>query len=85
MSTAVGPETVMSEVNAVLALKNAWNSVIATSDRVRELGPAVQALPDGASPTAADLETYHSAALAQANAVMALRGLVERLREIASK
>ena len=73
----------MSEGNAVLALKNAWTSVIATSDRVRELGPGVQALSDGAALSDLDLEMYHNAVLAQANAVMALRGLVERLRELA--
>lgn len=75
----------MSEANAVLALKNAWNSVIATSDRVRELGPGVQALPEGTALSDVDLETYHNAALAQANAVNALRGLVERLRELAAQ
>ncbi len=70
----------MSDVSAVLALKNAWNSVVAANDRVRELAPAVQALPDDAAIGAADLETYHNVALAQAIAIMALRGLVEQLR-----
>jgi hypothetical protein len=66
--------------NALLALKNAWNGAVAASDRVRELAAAVQALPDGADMSTIDLETYHNAALAQSNAVMALRGLIEELR-----
>ncbi len=72
----------MSDVNAVLALKNAWTSVVTTSERMRELGRAVQALPDGVALADVDLETYHAAAFAQANAVMALRGLIERLRDL---
>ena len=66
---------------AVLALKNAWAGVIAASEPVRDLAPAIAALDETASIEAADLETYHRAALAQANAVMALRGLIERLQE----
>lgn len=72
----------MSETNAVLALKNAWNSVLTTSERVRELGPNVQALPEGVALADVDLDAYHAAAFAQANAVMALRGLIERLRDL---
>jgi hypothetical protein len=66
--------------NALLALKHAWNGAVAASDRVRELLPEVQAVPDTADVAELDLETFHSAALAQANAVMALRGLIEELR-----
>jgi hypothetical protein len=66
--------------NALLALKNAWQGVVAASDRVRELAPAVQALPDGADVSQIDLEGFHNAALAQSIAVMALRGLIEELR-----
>lgn len=66
--------------NALLALKNAWNGAVAASDRVRELAPSVLALADNASVGDLDLETYHTVALAQANAVQALRGLIEQLR-----
>ncbi|HUL73219.1 MAG TPA: hypothetical protein VLT86_08955 [Vicinamibacterales bacterium] len=75
----------MSDVNAVMALKNAWSGVIAASDRVRELAPSVAGLPDGMALGELDLDTYHNVALAHANAVMALRGLVEQLRERAGK
>jgi hypothetical protein len=66
--------------NALLALKNAWTGALAASDRVRELAPAVQALPETTDLSQVDLETYHNAALAQSIAVMALRGLIEELR-----
>ena len=71
----------MTDPNAFLALKHAWNGAIAASDRLRALAPAIEQLGD-AAPSAADLETYHAAALAQANAAQALRGVVERLREL---
>lgn len=70
----------MSEVNAVLALKNAWNGAVAASDDVRAQSPAVAGLPDGATLADLDLDTYHRLSLAHANAAQALRGLVEELR-----
>ena len=70
----------MSDANALLALKNAWNSVVIASDRVRELAPSVAALPDRMALRDVDFETYHNVVLAHANAVMALRALVEQLR-----
>ena len=73
------------ESNALLALKNAWNGAVATSDRVREMAPAVQGLAESTPLADLDLETYHNVALAQSNAVMALRGLIEELRRRASK
>jgi hypothetical protein len=75
----------MSDESAVMAFKNAWNGVVVASDRVRELAPSVAGLPDGIALRDLDLETYHNVALAQANAVMALRGLVEQLRDRAGK
>ena len=69
-----------NETNALLALKNAWNGAITASDRLRELAPAVAALPEDADVRALDLETYHNAALAQAVAAQALRGLLEEFR-----
>ncbi len=76
----------MSEnVNAVLALKNAWNGAILASDEVRALGPSVQALPETTDLAALDVETWHRLALTQANAAQALRGLVEQLRQLRQK
>ena len=66
--------------NALLALKNAWNGAVATSDTVRDLAPSVRDLEDTTKIGELDLDTYHRAALAQSNAVMALRGLIEQLR-----
>jgi hypothetical protein len=57
----------------VVALQNAWNGAVAAADRLRTLAP-------GDAPTDADLEALHNAALADANALMALRGLIEQLR-----
>ena len=71
---------VSNETNAMLALKNAWTGAIAASDRLRELGPAVQELPEDADVTQLDLETYRNAALAQAIAAQALRGLIEEFQ-----
>jgi len=74
----------MSDASAVMALKNAWNGVVAASDRVREVAPSVQGLSDDTAVKDLDLETYHKVAMAQANAVMALRGLVEQLQQKAA-
>ena len=55
------------ENDALFALKNAWNGALAASERLRELGPD------------ADLEAAATAALANAIAAQALRGLIEEL------
>lgn len=68
------------ESNALLALKNAWAGVVAASDRVKEIAPAVQALPEATPLADVDLDAYHAATMAQANAVMALRGLIEEMK-----
>jgi hypothetical protein len=70
----------MSDVNAVMALKNAWNGAVAASARVGELAASVQSLPEDAPVASLDLEAYQRVTLAQANAVMALRGLIEQLQ-----
>lgn len=74
-----------NETNAVLALKNAWNGAIASADRLRELAPAVQGLPEDADPKALDFETYNRVSLGHSNAAMALRGLLEELQRQAGK
>lgn len=70
----------MSDENALLALKNAWNGAVAASDEVRDLAPSVAGLANGTTLDGLDLDTYQRVTLAQSNAVMALRGLVEQLR-----
>lgn len=69
-----------NETNALLALKNAWAGAIAASDRLRELGAAVENLPEDADVHSLDLETYRNAALAQSIAALALRGLIEEFQ-----
>ena len=68
------------ESNTVLGLRNAWSGAVAASEKVRELDSSVQALSGDLTLDDLDLEVYHSATLAQSNAVMALRGVVEQLR-----
>ena len=60
------------DVNADLALKNAWNTVLATSEELKSV-----------SLDTASLEAIQPKVLAQANAAQALRGLVEQLRRTA--
>ena len=69
-----------NETNALLALKNAWAGAIAASDRLRELAPAIEGLPEDADVKALDLGTYRDAALAQSIAAHALRGLIEEFQ-----
>jgi hypothetical protein len=66
--------------SAVLALKNAWSGAVDASDRMNALTASVLGLPEDAPLAPVDLETYHRLTLAQANAVMALRGLIEDVR-----
>lgn len=62
------------DVNADLALQNAWNTVLATAEELKAtpLDPA-------------NLEAIQPKVLAQANAAQALRGLIEELRRTAAK
>ena len=69
-----------NETNALLALKNAWTGAIAASERLRELAPAVNDLPEDTNVATLDLEAYHKAAFAHAMASQALRGLIEQLQ-----
>jgi hypothetical protein len=71
---------VSNETNALLALKNAFAGAIAASDRLRELDPGVQGLPENTDVGALDLEAFRDAALAQSLAALALRGLIEELQ-----
>ena len=62
------------DLNTNLALKNAWTTVLATSDELRAI-PVDQV----------DLEAVQPKVLAQAVAAQALRGLIEELRRKAEK
>lgn len=70
----------MSDQNAVLALQNAWNGVVAASSAVEKMASGVAALPESTTVDRLDLDTYRRVTLAQASAVMALQGLVEELQ-----
>lgn len=72
----------MSEENALLALKNAWNGAVKASEEIKALEPAVAGLDAGTPLADLDLDTYERVTLAQANAAAALRGLVEQLRRL---
>jgi hypothetical protein len=72
----------MSEANALLALKNAWNGAVAASDDVRALAPTVAGLAETTPLAELDLDTYDRLTFAQANAVLALRGLVDQLKRL---
>ena len=70
----------MSDQNAVLALQNAWNGVVAAAAEIERLAPGVAALPESTAVDALDLEQYRRVTTAHASAVMALQGLVEELQ-----
>ena len=69
-----------NETNALLALKNAWTSAIAASDRLRELAPALEAAAPETDVTSLDLATYQNAVTAQSIATMALKSLIEEFQ-----
>jgi len=64
----------VNAANADLALKNAWNTAVATSDELKAI-----------TPDTANLDAIQPKVLAQALAAQALRGLVEELRRTAEK
>lgn len=68
------------EQNAILALKNAWTGAVAAAAPVRALAAVVDGVPVEAPLASLDLDRYHAAVLAEANAIEALRGLLEQLR-----
>ena len=68
------------EENAVAALKNAWLGAVNTAQELAKLDPAVQGLPAETPLASLDFETYHRLVGAHANAVMALRGLLDELK-----
>ena len=70
----------MTDANAVMALKNAWKGAVSASAEANGMTETVMNLPDGASVGDLDLDAFHRVTFAQANAVMALRGLIEELR-----
>jgi hypothetical protein len=70
----------MSDENAVLALQNAWNGVVAAAAETQQMAQAVAGLPATTAVDALDLDTYRRVTLSHALAVMALQGLVEELQ-----
>ena len=70
------------ESNVLLALKNAWTGDLAASEAVRAHAPEVLDLDPAAPIGGIDLDACHRVVVAQANAVMALQGLIERLQEM---
>ena len=66
--------------NDLVALQNAVQGVLAASDRVRELAPAVAGLPPSGLIKDLNLAELHDVAMAQAIAAQALRGYVEELQ-----
>jgi len=68
------------EENAVLAFKNAWLGAVTTADELSAASPAVQALPDDIPVASLDFEGYQRILAAHANAVLAVRGLLEALK-----
>lgn len=74
-----------NETNALLALKNAWTGAIAACDRLRELAPSIEALPEDTHVKTLDLEAYRVVVTAQASATLALRGLIEELQRQSGK
>ena len=74
----------MMDASALLALKNACNGAVATSERIRDLSQEVGAIADAGAVNDSDLETFHHVALAHANAASALRGLIEEIRRKAA-
>ncbi len=69
------------DTDSLVALRNAWNGAIAAADRLRDEGHALLGLPPTAAIQDADLDACARLAEANATAAMALRGLVETLRQ----
>ena len=69
-----------NETNALLALKNAWSTAIAASDRLRALAPALEAAAPETDVASLDLEAYKDAVAAQAIATLALKSLIEEVQ-----
>jgi hypothetical protein len=67
------------EANALMAFKNAWLGAITTGEEVVKLGPSVAGLPDDTPIAALEYDTYYRILGAHANALMAVRGLLDDL------
>ena len=68
------------EESAVLAFKNAWLGAVTSAEELARMAPAVEALPEDTSVASLDFEGYHRVLGAHANAVMAVRGLLDDLK-----
>ncbi len=66
--------------NAVMAFKNAWLGAVTSAEELQKMAPAVEALPADTPVTSLDFDGYHRVFGAHANAVMAVRGLLDDLK-----
>ncbi|MDA1306572.1 MAG: hypothetical protein O2917_04855 [Acidobacteria bacterium] len=73
------------EANALLALKNAWLGVVTSAEALQAAAPGVQQVDEQTPLKDLDLPTYHRLVGTHANAVMALRGLIDELERQAAK
>ncbi len=68
------------EENAVMAFKNAWLGAVTSAEELRKMAPAVEGLPADTPVASLDFDGYHRVLGAHANAVMAVRGLLDDLK-----
>lgn len=66
--------------SATLAFKNAWLGAVTSAETLAEMAPAIGALPEDAPVASLDFESYQRVLAAHANAVMAVRGLLDDLQ-----
>lgn len=73
------------EANGVLALKNAWLGVTTSAEALQTAGPGVQNLAAETTLKELDFENWRALVGGHANAVMALRGLLDELERQAAR
>ena len=73
------------EESAVLAFKNAWLGAVTSATELTEMASAVEALPEDTPVASLDFEGYHRILGGHANAVMAVRGLLDDLKSRVEK
>ncbi len=66
--------------NAVMAFRNAWLGAVTSAEELEKMAPAVAALPADTPVASLDREGYYRVLAAHANAVMAVRGLLDDLK-----
>ena len=66
--------------NAVMAFRNAWLGAVTSAGELQKMAPAGAALPADTPVTSLDFDGYHRVLAAHANAVNAVRGLLDDLK-----